>query len=363
MDVKEVLEDVGVELLWFDSLGAKSSCISACWGKVVIDPGAAEMQPSYPLSSDRKRELRKEAIRRIETACRLAEVIIVTHYHYDHHVLPSDADVEDPLSMYLRKKIIALKDPNTYINESQWHRARKFLSELLALEGKSLESYLVDPQQKDFVDPVEELEIALSKDFGSYQKRRLELLEKGKAWFAKLKELWSSSLWVSMPIELDSGAKLVRGEGTVIELGECLVKILGPWFHGIEYDRTGWVTPIIIETPRGKVFYTSDLMGPAIEDYAYHIAREKPRIVVADGPPTYLFPYMLNRINLERAVDNATYIIENAAPEVFIYDHHLLREKRWRQRIARVFEVAKRVGTTVLTAAECLGLNPLIDTL
>ncbi len=363
MDPKAVLEELGIELVWFDSMGAKSACVTACRGLVVIDPGSAEMQPSYPLPSSEKRALRRKAMERIGEACKKARVIIVTHYHYDHHALPSDGDVDDPRAWFLGGKLLLLKNPNTYINESQWHRARKFLEELLALSGDSLGRHLVEPRETEFRDPVEELRIATSRDFGSYQRRREELLRKGREWFEKLARLWGSEKWVEEGIELGDGTKILWAEGKSIQLPECTIEILGPWFHGIEYDRTGWVTPVVIKTPRGVAFYTSDLMGPAIEDYAYEIARLRPRVVVADGPPTYLFPYMLNRINLERAVSNAAYIIEVAQPELFIYDHHLLREKRWRKRVERVFEVAKRVGTAVLTAAECLGLKPLIDTL
>jgi len=360
-----VLDELGLGIVWFDSMGAKSACVTACWGKVVIDPGAAEMQPSYPLSASEKRRLRKLAVEAITRACSRAEIVVVTHYHYDHHILPSDEDLRpmDPRTLFLNGKKLFLKNPNSYINESQWHRARRFLSELLSLASDSLSSYLMEPASTDFEDPVEALSIALSRDFGSYQRRREELLRKGRQWFEKLKRLWSTGPWIRSGIELSDGTRISWGEGSVIELGSCRIEILGPWFHGIEYDRTGWVTPVVIETPRGAVFYTSDLMGPAIEDYAYEIARRKPRVVVADGPPTYLFPYMLNRVNLERAIDNAIHILESGGPEVMIYDHHLLRERRWRKRVERLFDAARKLGVELVTAAECLGSPPLIDTL
>jgi len=137
---------------------------------------------------------------------------------------------------------------------------------------------------------------------------------------------------------------------------------LEPWFHGVEYDRTGWVTPVVIRRPGCVVFYSSDLMGPEIEDYADYVAKLKPDIVVLDGPPTYLFPYMLSRVNLARAVENAIAIV-NSRPKLVIYDHHLLREKRWRERVAEVFREASKIGVEVLTAAEYLGSRPLIDRL
>ena len=50
-------------------------------------------------------------------------------------------------------------------------------------------------------------------------------------------------------------------------------------------------------------------------------------MLILDGPMTYMFGYLLNRINLKRAVDNATEIVHSIDAEVIIYDHHLPRDK------------------------------------
>lgn len=357
------LEELGVELLWFDSMGAKSAsiCVRTGSSTVVVDPGAAAMQPSYPLPPSEKRRLRREAVRAITRCWEEAGVVVVTHYHYDHHIPPGDPDLGDAHRLFLGKTLV-LKNPNTYINESQWRRAREFIARVLELAGDRIENHFEQPRQLDFPDPVEELSASMRRDFGDYAPRRRELLEKGRAWFRSLVEkLWSRGPWVS-EVELPN-LRILWGEGRVLELGGARIRVLGPWFHGIEYDRTGWVTPLVIEVGGRRVFYTSDLMGPQIDDYAYAIARERPRVVIADGPPTYLFPYMLNRVNLRRAVENMVYIVENSGAELVIYDHHLLREKRWRERVSEVFRAARRVGVEVLTAAEYMGRRPLIDTL
>jgi len=330
-------------------------------GAVVIDPGAAAMQPSYPLPPAEKRELRRRAVRKITECWRRASVVVVTHYHYDHHILPDDPDLSSPRCLF-ENKLLILKSPNTYINESQWNRSRLFIKKVLELFGADVSSYLEEPRRSDFPDPLDELVHATQRDFGDYTARRLELLEKGRRWFKNLvRKLWGSEPWVK---EIDLGnIKIVWGEGRILELGDTRLRVLGPWFHGIEYDRTGWVTPLLVEKKGGVIFFTSDLMGPQIEDYAYTIADLKPRVLVADGPPTYLFPYMLNRVNLRRAVENMIYILENAAPQLVVYDHHLLRERRWRSRVEEVFRTAEKIGTAIMTAAEVLGKRPLIDQL
>ncbi len=360
---REILEKAGIEIVWFDSLGAKcfSIAVRASPGYIVIDPGAAEMQPSYPLPKEKKFELRRRAIETISQFMEKAYAAIVTHYHYDHHVLPTDKDLRDARRYWLSSKLLLLKNPNMYINESQWKRARLFLHELLSLVGTRLADVEEEPQITDFEDPVEKLSIALSKDFGSYTDRRRELLSKGRQWFNKLKTMWSSSKWVR-EVELPNGTRILWCDNREIEIGDVKLRFLEPWFHGIEYDRTGWVVPIEISCRGWRIFYSSDVMGPMIEDYAEYIARLRPDIVFLDGPPTYLFPYMLNRTNLQRAIENAITVI-SSKPKLVVYDHHLLREKKWRERVKQVFIEASKCGVEVMTAAECLGKTPLIDTI
>jgi len=359
----KILSNIGIDVIWFDSLGAKSSSIAirSSNGYIVIDPGAASMQPSYPLSRDTKLKLRKQAITTINSYMIKAHTIVITHYHYDHHVLPSDKDIMDPKKFWLNAKMLILKDPNKYINRSQWERARCFLSEILSLLNTSLNNYLETPKQIQFEDPVENLELATSKYFGDYQKRREELLKKGKQWFHKLVEdLWSSKYWVREVVI--NGKNIVWGDNKYFEIGEVKLRILEPWFHGTEYDRTGWVTSVVIEKNNYRIFYSSDVMGPIIEDYANHIIKYNPDVIILDGPPTYLYPYMLNNINLRRAIENIITII-NAKPKLIIYDHHLLRETNWRDKVKEVFIEAKKLGITLVTAAECIGTRPLIDIL
>ncbi len=149
------LEELGIELLWFDSLGAKCSSIAIATsrGLVVIDPGVAEMQPSYPLPAHEKQRLRAEALNRIENYVSRASILIVTHYHYDHHVLPSDPMLSN--KKLFQGKTLYLKNPNTYINESQWKRARLFISELDSLAGDSIDRYITEPKLGECRDPVE----------------------------------------------------------------------------------------------------------------------------------------------------------------------------------------------------------------
>lgn len=55
---------------------------------------------------------------------------------------------------------------------------------------------------------------------------------------------------------------------------------------------------------KAEEIYTSHLQGPGIDDYAQWIIEENPDILILDGPPGYLFGFMVNRINLQRAIDS-----------------------------------------------------------
>ena len=84
---------ISTELIWFDSMGAKSSSVLITTPdiSILIDPGCAEMQPSYPLGKEEKKALRQKALEEIIKASKKADVIFISHYHYDHHTLPKEA--------------------------------------------------------------------------------------------------------------------------------------------------------------------------------------------------------------------------------------------------------------------------------
>ena len=105
--------------MWFDSFGAKSSCTLVKTPDVVIlvDPGAAIMQPSFPASWADKIRWLGEAEAAIRKAGEDADVVVVTHYHYDHYT-------RDPA--FYEGKLLLAKNPNEYINDSQRKRAERF---------------------------------------------------------------------------------------------------------------------------------------------------------------------------------------------------------------------------------------------
>ncbi|MCC5994019.1 MAG: MBL fold metallo-hydrolase [Candidatus Aenigmarchaeota archaeon] len=130
--------------LAFDSFGVRSMAtfVKTKDVSILIDGAAALGPRRYGLSPTKEEfdalEICKKNI--IEIG-KLADVLIVTHYHYDHHPYPWD---EDLYSIYKRKTILA-KSINEEINQSGKTRGKIFenkikrYSKIEYADGKSFE--------------------------------------------------------------------------------------------------------------------------------------------------------------------------------------------------------------------------------
>lgn len=109
----------------FDSLGTRSMAtyIQTSNLKLVIDPAVSLAAERFDLPPH-KLELERQAEhwQQIKAYTTIADALIVTHYHYDHH------NPEEP-GIY-RDKTVFLKDPQQHINNSQAERARYLLDRL-----------------------------------------------------------------------------------------------------------------------------------------------------------------------------------------------------------------------------------------
>ena len=108
-----------------DSLGARSmaTLVQTADVTILLDP-AVRLAPSrdglppHPAEEERQGDL----WRRIREASRRADVLTVSHYHYDHHN-------PDAPSIY-KGKVAFLKDGKFHINRSQRERASAFVKAL-----------------------------------------------------------------------------------------------------------------------------------------------------------------------------------------------------------------------------------------
>ncbi|MBO8182759.1 MAG: MBL fold metallo-hydrolase [Archaeoglobus sp.] len=138
--------------LAFDSLGARSMCtfVKTKNLNVMIDPSVALGPKRYGLPPH-ELEIKKmaELMNEIRKALKTSDIVVITHYHYDHHN-PDDAE------LLVGKKLL-LKHPKEKINRSQAGRAAYFLERLK--EAGVTDIDFADGKSYDF----DGLHIAISK--------------------------------------------------------------------------------------------------------------------------------------------------------------------------------------------------------
>lgn len=125
-----------------DSLGARSmaTLVETSEVTILLDPSVRLAPFRYDLRPHPKEEARqKELWRRIKDAAKKAEVLTVSHYHYDHHN-------PDAPSIF-RGKLAYLKDGKVNINRSQRERSSAFVR---AIKKYPQEIQVADGNDVDF---------------------------------------------------------------------------------------------------------------------------------------------------------------------------------------------------------------------
>lgn len=107
----------------FDSLGVRSMAtyVETKDVRIFIDPGVSISPDRYSLPPHRiELDRHREMWQAIKHWVGVSDIVIVTHYHYDHHN-PDEPEIYD-------KKDVFLKHPREFINQSQKERAATFMS-------------------------------------------------------------------------------------------------------------------------------------------------------------------------------------------------------------------------------------------
>ncbi len=144
--------------------------------------------------------------------------------------------------------------------------------------------------------------------------------------------------------------KLKYSDGKEFKFGDTKIKFSPPVFHGTN-SKLGYVTEVLVDDGY-KFIYTSDVEGPALEDQVNFILKEKPNLIIVDGPLSYMLGYRYSYLSLSSSVENLIKIVSTYPLDSLIVEHHLLRELKWKEKIAGVFEVAEKKNIKIQTAAE-----------
>lgn len=278
----------------FESLGVRSMCtyVETPDVRLLIDAGVALGSRFKKLPHPLEYQARAQCRARIRAYAQKANVIVVSHYHNDHHT------------------------PN--YNEPVWL-------------GSSLEE-----SEQIYRD-----KIVLAKD----ARNAINFNQRRRGWMFQrfLKKI---------------GSKCEIADGRIFEYGATKVKISPPVPHGEEQGELGWLIMTTIESSDERVLHASDVQGPMSAHTMRLIARGRSDLAIVGGPPLYLEGIKVEKASIQKGIENAVKLA--AKVSTMIFEHHVLRSENWRIGTKPVFDAAEKVGHRVLTAADHLGVEPLL---
>lgn len=266
-----------------DSLGTRSMAtfVETKEVRVLIDPAVRLGPWRYNLPPHEvERERQKTHWQAIRRWARKADVLTVSHYHFDHHN-------PDAPSVF-RGKIAFLKDGKFHINRSQRQRSSAFV--------RAIRKY---PK-----------EIAVA-------------------------------------------------DNASVDLGDAQIRFSPALPHGFS-DELGYVVMTCISDGAETFLHTSDVEGPPLKSQLSFILDSNPDVLYVDGPMTHM-PDRYPEEQTRSSIANLLRIVRSTKVRAMILDHHILRDRDWKLRMAPVLEAGEEHGVTVQTAAQFVGepLDPL----
>ena len=245
-----MLNKIRVTPLAAESFGVRSMCtlIETPDVTVLFDAGVSLCPyrfglPPHPTEFKTIIKLRKK----IAEAANKAEVVTISHYHFDHHT-PSYEDWvvnwtkanETAKQIYQGKRVL-MKNPRDKINTSQRHRAWIF-----------------------------------QKTGGKYAKS-LENADDKTFYF---------------------------GEDTLLCFSEAV-------FHGSKNSICGWVVMTSVKYADERFMFAPDVQGPMATRTLKLIKAVKPQVIMVGGPPFYLSGFKVSEFQLQLGVKNLAAVVEN----------------------------------------------------
>jgi len=150
--------------------------------------------------------------------------------------------------------------------------------------------------------------------------------------------------------------KFEPADGKTFEYGRTKIRFPKPVPHGEGESELGWILPCVVEKSRERVFFAPDIQGPVVKETVDLILKEKPRLLIMGGPPTYLQGFRIGDEFFRVAAKNMETIVTNIA--TVVVDHHLLRDSGWSKFLEPIKESARQAGHKLITAAELIDKEP-----
>jgi len=244
-----MLRHIRIIPLASESFGVRSMCtyVETPDVKILLDAGVSLCPKRFgllphPLEFKAIIEARK----RIAKAAEKAEIVTISHYHFDHHT-PSFEDwlcnwtaSNETARQIYEEKLVLMKNPKENINYSQRRRGWMF-----------------------------------QKTSGKYAKK-LEIADKKTFFLGK----------------------------------DTKIKFSKPVFHGSENSVLGWILMTTINCKNDKFLFAPDIQGPMSTKTLEIIISEKPQMIMIGGPPFYLARFKVDERQLRLGLDNLARIVQ-----------------------------------------------------
>jgi len=281
-----MLNKIKVTPLAAESFGVRSMCtlVETPDVAVLLDAGVSLCPyrfrlPPHPTEFKTIAKLR----RCIAEAADKAEVVTISHYHFDHHT-PSYEDWlvnwteanETARQIYQGKKVL-MKNPREKINASQRQRAWLF-----------------------------------QKTGGKHAKA----------------------------LETADGKAFAFGKETVLRFSDAV-------FHGPEDSMLGWVIMTLVECQGERFMFAPDVQGPMSTRTLELIKAAKPQVIMLGGPPFYLGGFKVSEAQLQLGLKNLTAVVEAVPLTILEHHtlRDEMWQQKTKQVYAKAAEVGHKVVT------------------
>ncbi|OLC38569.1 MAG: hypothetical protein AUH81_04030 [Candidatus Rokubacteria bacterium 13_1_40CM_4_69_5] len=146
-------------------------------------------------------------------------------------------------------------------------------------------------------------------------------------------------------------ARVEPADGQARREADVTLEVSPPLAHGLEGTPLGYVVTLTIvhRAERERFVFASDVQGPLSPVAAAYLTRQQPTLLYLSGPPSYMESEVGGAV-IDHGVEHLLRIIDATGCRV-IMDHHALRDRRWKERFARLWETGR-----VTTAAAYIGL-------
>ena len=248
-ELKIVLNKIKVTPLAAESFGVRSMCtlVETPDITILLDAGISLCPyrfglPPHPIEFKTIDRLR----RCIAEAADNAEVVTISHYHFDHHTpsyedwLVNWTEAHETARQIYQDKTVLMKNPREKINASQRQRAWLF-----------------------------------QKTGGKYAKS----------------------------LEAADGKTFAFGKETFLRFSEAVP-------HGPDDSMLGWVVMALVECQDERFMFAPDVQGPMSAHTLELIWAAKPQVIMVGGPPFYLGGFKVGEAELRLGLKNLAAVVE-----------------------------------------------------